>query len=48
MKDEVSVPVRKEHLDRLEEMAKATGVPVEKLLEKALAEWLETNQPPKN
>jgi hypothetical protein len=47
-KDEgdVSIFVRQEHLKRIEEIARASGIPVKELIERAIALYLENNKPP--
>lgn len=45
---DVSVPVKKEHLEQIERISKLSGVPVKELVEKAIALYLEKNKPPKS
>lgn len=47
-KEDVSVPVRKELLERLEGVSKASGIPMEELIDKALDLYLEHNRPDKH
>ena len=48
MEKDVSVQVRKELLDRLTVLSRASGVPVEELVDKALALYIEWKKPTKH
>ena len=44
---DVSIKVKEEHLKKIEEISRASGVPVRELIEQAIALYLEKNKPPK-
>jgi hypothetical protein len=48
MENEGDVPilVKQEHLKRIEEIARASGIPVKELIEREIALYLENNKPP--
>ena len=44
---EVSIRVKQEHLEKMEKISKASGVPVRELIERAISLYLEKNKPDK-